>query len=358
MTTGGGRGQATVLSAGDYTDPARHQAERAAIFARHWLYCGHLSQLADDGDRLARTVAGYPLVLVNDRGVLRGFHNVCRHRGGPVAWEGEGRGPSLVCRYHGWSYGLDGTLRVARDFGDDAGTEGLALQAVRVDVWRNLLFANLDQAAPPLAEWIGTMAAECADFPMESFVAGPQSSHVLACNWKLYAENYQEGYHIPMVHPGLNRQVDARRYQVEVREGYCVHRAPTRDGSVTAGAWLWRFPGFALNLYPDGMSVESFHPAGPTSTVVEYAFSFAPGTPAAEVEAAVASSTAVLAEDARICEAVQRTMASGLYGGGVLSPRHEGGVRYVQELVQQALAGPASPDRGAPGAGGAPGGGK
>ncbi len=333
----------TLLGADAYTDPARHHAERHRVFARHWHAVGDVAQLAAPGDRLAVTVAGFPLLVVNDGGMLRGFHNVCRHRGGPLAPDGEGRGPALVCRYHGWSYGLDGSLRSARDFGDDAlCPEALSLRAVRVAAWRGLVFATLDDAGPELEAWLGAMADACRGFDMERFVPGTvpgsRAAHAIGCNWKVYAENYQEGYHIPLVHPGLNRQVEARAYRVEAHDdGWCSHHAPARDGSVTAGAWLWRFPGFALNLYPAGMSVESFHPTGPASTEVRYAFYFAPGTPPDEQQAAVDSSTTVLDEDRAICEAVQRAMASGLYQGGWCSPRHEGGVRLVQALVAAAM---------------------
>jgi choline monooxygenase len=174
---------------------------------------------------------------------------------------------------------------------------------------------------------------------MEEFEVTTRSSHELAANWKVYAENYQEGYHIPLVHPGLHRQIDSTRYEVEIDGRATVHRAPTRDGAVTNGAWLWRFPGLALNLYPSGMCLESYWPTGPTSTRVEYTFCFAPGTPVAEAEASVASSVAILDEDRTICEAVQRNLGSGLARPGVLSPRHEAGVALVQALVTDALGG-------------------
>ena len=164
-----------------------------------------------------------------------------------------------------------------------------------------------------------------------------RSSHDLAANWKVYAENYQEGYHIPLVHPGLNRQIDASRYEVVVDGAATVHAAPTRDGAATDGAWLWRFPGLALNLYPAGMCLESYWPTGPVSTRVEYTFAFAPGTPDDEMDGAVASSLAILDEDRVICEAVQRNLASGLARPGVLSPRHEAGVALVQRLVAAAV---------------------
>ena len=118
-----------------------------------------------------------------------------------------------------------------------------------------------------------------------------------------------------------------------------VHSAPTRDGSVTEGAWLWRFPGLALNLYPSGMCLESYWPTGPATTRVGYTFFFAPDTPVTEKEAAVASSVTILEEDRTICEAVQRNLASGAALPGTLSPRHEEGVGLVRALVAGALAG-------------------
>jgi phenylpropionate dioxygenase-like ring-hydroxylating dioxygenase large terminal subunit len=326
------------LPAAAYVDSRRHEAERAAIFAREWVALGDAARLARPGDYLAVTVAGYPLVVVNDEGDLRGFRNLCRHRSGPLVWDGEGRSPSFVCRYHGWAYGLDGALRSARDFGEEVPVEECSLHPISVAQWRSLLFACVDATAPPLLQWLGPIVEHCRPFAMEEFVATERSSHELAANWKVYAENYQEGYHIPLVHPGLNRQVDASRYEVDVVGEACLHSAPTRDGSATSGAWWWRFPGLALNLYTHGMSLESFWPTGPEATRLEYTFFFAPGTAAAEVERAVASSVGILEEDRRICEAVQRNLASGLAGPARLSPRHEGGVALLQGLVERALA--------------------
>lgn len=330
--------RATMLPAEAYTDAAVYAREREAIFGRSWACIGDAGQLAAAGNCLATWVAGYPIVVVNDAGALRAFHNVCRHRGGPVAWDGASTCSSFVCRYHGWSYSLDGSLRTARDFGDDdLPLEELSLAGAQVAVWRGLLFVHPDPGAAPLADWLGGLAGECAPYPMEAFKPVHRSSHLIAANWKVYAENYQEGYHIPLVHPGLNKQIDARRYRVDVREGYCVHSAPARDGSATSGVWLWRFPGLAVNLYPNGMCIETYAPEGPEATRIDYLFFFADDTPEEEVAAAITSSNTILDEDRTICEAVQRNYASGLYSGGLLSPAHERGVAYVQELVRDAL---------------------
>ena len=338
MTQAPSHARTAMLPASSYVEPAIYARERAAIFAREWTFVANASQLVASGSYVATVIAGYPIVVINDGGTLRAFHNICRHRGGPLVWDGEGNCKAFVCRYHGWAYGLDGGLQAARDFGDDdLRTEELSLHGVRVETWRGLVFVNLGVGAPALADWLGGFADECAGYAMESFRPVHRSSHHIAANWKVYAENYQEGYHIPLVHPGLNRQIDARRYQVDVRDGYCVHRAPPRDDAVTSGTWLWRFPGLALNLYANGMCLETFAPIGPAMTQIDYIFFFAEGTPASEIEASVASSTTILDEDRVICEAVQRNYESGLYAGGPLSPRHEGGVAYVQALVLCAL---------------------
>ena len=326
-----------TLPASWYHDPSVYERERHAIFASEWLYAGPDRGLHTPGDFLAADIAGWQVVVVVGRdGELRGFHNVCRHRAGPLVDAGSGNAALFVCRYHGWTYDLDGSLRNARDFGadDDFDAAEFRLHPVRAERWRGLVFVNLDLEARPLVEDLGEFAFECEGFPMESLEFTSEVSHELAANWKTYADNYMEGYHIPLVHPALNREIDARQYRVDVRGRYAVHSAPARDGSPTSGKWLWRFPNLALNLYPDGMNVERFVPVSPTRCRVVYHYFFKDGR---EDKDSIDMSMLLLDEDARICEAVQRNLESGAYDEGRLSPRHESGVVRFQELVRMAL---------------------
>jgi len=325
------------LAPSAYVDPVHYERERRAIFAKEWIAIGDRAQLDGAGAYVALTVAGFPIVVVNDDGNLRGFHNVCRHRAGPMVWDGRGSCRSFVCRYHGWAYGLDGGLKSARDFGAPLPTEELSLHAVSVASWRGLLFINLDPTPAALPDWLGVLVPQSESFAMEEFTVSHRSSHDVGANWKVYAENYQEGYHIPLIHPGLHAQVDSSRYRVEVVGAASIHSAPTRDGSATSGAWLWRFPGLALNIYHSGMCLESFWPTGPTTTRVEYTFFFSPDTSEHEAGAAVDSSIRILEEDRTICEAVQRNLTAGVFQPQVLSPRHEVGVQRVHSLVTRAL---------------------
>jgi choline monooxygenase len=286
--------------------------------------------------------------VVDDDGELRAHHNVCRHRAGPLVDPGCGRVPSLVCRYHGWAYGLDGRLRSARDFGaDEAGASAgfdpgtVALWPVRVERWRGLVFVNLDLdgRAPPLDEALGTFADECAPYPIEQLALVREVEHDLACNWKVYADNYLEGYHIPLIHPLLNREIDAKRYVVDVDEAHrwVRHSAPARDGAVNLGRWLWRWPNLALNLYPDAMNVERYDPVGPARTRLRYSYAFRDPDDHATHDAVMAVSAKVTAEDAAICAVVQRNLEGGAYDTGWLSPRHETAVAAFQRWVRAAV---------------------
>jgi choline monooxygenase len=328
-----------TLQAVDYSSADGHQRERHEIFGREWLCLGSAHAVREPGSYLAETIAGWPLLVVRDsEGMLRAFHNVCRHRAGPLVDDGCGSVRSLVCRYHGWAYGLDGSLRSARDSGlDPADVDGLELFAVQVAEWRGVLFACLEPNAPPLDAWLGDLAAECESFPMESWQPSERMSHHLACNWKTYGDNYLEGYHIPLLHPELNRQFDAKQYRVELGHNYCRHTAPPRDGSPADGRWLFRWPNLAMNIYGDSMNVEVIVPTGPESCSVSYSHFFVDPN-GADVADVIALADTVMEQDRRIVEAVQRNLAAGTYQGGLLSPRHENGLLQFQDLVRAAEA--------------------
>jgi choline monooxygenase len=326
-----------TLPAVDYVSPDVHEQERHAIFGTEWLCLGLSADLRAPGSYIADTVAGWPLLVVRDlEGSLRAFHNVCRHRAGPLVDDGGGSCRSLVCRYHGWAYGLDGSLRSARDSGlDTADIDGLDLLTVQVAEWCGVLFVCLDPDAPPLPDWLGDMAAECEPFPIETWQPAGRTMHVIDCNWKTYGDNYLEGYHIPLVHPALSRAIDPSSYRVEVHDGWVRHRAATREDALATGAWLWHWPNMAINLYESGMSVERWYPTGPTTCVLllDYSFADNEGTAAGRNRMDVDASMRICEEDKAICEAVQRNLTAGVYVTGLLSPRHELGVADFHRRV-------------------------
>jgi choline monooxygenase len=329
-----------TLPALAYHDPEWYRRERATIFSTRWQLAGFRAQLQQPGDVVTHTIAGTPvLVLVDGAGALCAFHNVCRHRAGAVV-DGDRRGcAALVCGYHGWTYALDGSLTRARDFGhaSDFVAAEYGLLPVAVAEWRGLVFVRLALDGPALLDELGALVDRCADRPMETLHYGHRAEHVVECNWKTYTDNYGEGYHVPLVHPELHRQIDSRRYEVRVFDGWAEHTAPTRDGAVSAGLWLWRYPNLGLNLYPDAMNVERWIPEGPTRTRITYDFFFADPSAAAVNAAVEALGTEVLDEDRRICEVVQRNLEAGMYDTGRLSPKHEVCVAAFHSWVRAAV---------------------
>jgi choline monooxygenase len=328
-----------TLAASWYRSREVFDAERDAVWGREWLVFAADARLGAPGRYVADTIAGWPLaVVVGPDGVLRGFHNVCAHRGGPIVWPGHGSAPNLVCRYHGWAYDWDGWLKTARDFGGEPPPGEYRLPPVRVERWRNLVWVNLDPDAPALADALGSFSTQCDEFPLESFEFTHEQERVLHCNWKTYADNYLEGYHIPLLHPELNREIDVRKYRVEVfeQDGYCLHTAPTRDGAANAGRWLFRYPNLALNVYADGMNVERILPDGPERTRITYQYFFA-DTDDPVNEETVKISGVTLDQDQAICEAVQRNLDAGVYAAGPLSPKHEGAVGWFHDRIRAAV---------------------
>jgi choline monooxygenase len=175
------------------------------------------------------------------------------------------------------------------------------------------VFVNLVADATPLTDDLGAFLAETDGFPLEAMTLVRAARHDLACNWKTYCDNYLEGYHIPLIHPELNRQYDAKRYRVDLGDRYCRHSAPRRDGTPEAdGRWLFRWPNLAYHHF------------------------FA-DPHAADVADVVAFADVVMEEDRRMVEVVQRNLAAGVYDTGKLSPRHEQGLAQFQDLVRRAL---------------------
>jgi choline monooxygenase len=333
---------ASTLPASWYRDPSLWERERRAIFGREWLMIARAEELPEPGSYATETVAGWPIFVIRDReGALRGFHNVCRHRAGPILWDGHGRCDVLRCRYHGWVYDISGGLRRTPEFGEpvDFDKADYGLHPIKVGIWRGLVFVNLDPAAEALDLAMASLTAETAPWPIDAYRFHSRVEHEIACNWKTYVDNYAEGYHVPSMHPGLDREIDSKQYQVILKDRHVVHQAPQRQNANYAGLWLWRFPNIALNIYATGMNVERIVPLGPSRTRLVYNFFFDDISKEAEAanDRAIGISRQVTLEDVRICEAVQRNLDSGQYDTGRLSPRHENGVWYFQKLVREAL---------------------
>lgn len=328
--------QAT-LPARLYGSPDAWARERSGVFGHAWLFLGHEAEAAAPGDWIAADIAGHRLFAVRGKdGALRAFHNVCRHRAGPLVegprghCEGE-----LTCAYHGWRYALDGRLRAATEFGAAEGFDprDFGLLPVRLEIWRGLAFACLDADGPPLEELVAPLEALLSERGLSIAAPALRRSHDLACDWKVYAENYLEGYHIGAVHPVLSEELGSAEYRVRVEGLLVVQEAVGVNDGPQAGVWGWLWPNLGINVYRDGAMIERMTPVGPGRTRLDYLFLNDGGEGA--LGEALDASDRLTAEDARICEAVQANLSAGAYDHGVLSPRHEMAVGWFQSRIAE-----------------------
>ena len=330
-----------TLDASLYSGEEPYRREQATLLRRAWRLAGHESMLKEAGDYLTDLVGGAPVIVVKGAdGETRAFHNVCRHRAGPLATDYSGNcGKALTCKYHGWRYTLDGRLRNAVDFGVLEGFDPreFGLFGARLENWRGFLFVNLDPHAAPVAEDLKPLDAMWSERATHPFTL--RRTHDIACNWKTYVENYLEGYHVKAVHPELSTQIVADEYSVEMRGCVSVHSAPPTGGGATDGLWAWVWPDLGVNVYKHGVMMERMTAIGHDKTRLDYLYFYDPAH-IDELDWMLKMSDQVTLEDKDICEQVQRNLNAGVYHAGVLSPKHEGGVAWFQARIREAHSGP------------------
>lgn len=342
-----------------YTDPVYLELEQERIFGRTWQLVGRTSQVAENGQFFTADIAGEGIVVLRDGEALRGFHNVCLHRAGMVA-VGCGKRKTLQCHYHGWTYNLKGDLIHAPEM---EGVERFSLadmhlKPIQVAQWGPLIFANLDLKAPPLADFLEDIPERARHFNIDAMKYVMRRDYVLDCNWKVYVDNYLEGYHIPVVHPGLHKEISYDGYRVEPHRYYSVQHAPLRPASgnpvgrkyVPAerggtdsdqAQYYWLFPNVMLNVYLGQMQTNVILPLGVdrTMTVFEWYSTNPPADTTADESwtRLLDFSDEIQAEDIEICEAVQKNLRSRVYDRGRYSVKRENGVHHFHSLLHEFL---------------------
>jgi choline monooxygenase len=318
-----------------YLDPAIYEEERRAIFARTWQLVALESDLVRPGDYVAETIAGFPIFIIrDDHGQLHAFHNVCRHRAGPLVTDAKGRcDREIVCQFHDWRYAFDGSLRHAIGFSADAfDASKFGLFKLQVAAWRGFLFINMDMDAPPIAPLLQALDAKLGAQPRRP--AKLRDRHPVACNWKVFTENYLDGYHREGVHPDLAPEEGAQRLEVQMEGDIAFYETPNRS-SAAEGLWMWVWPNLGMSVYRGVLLIEHMRPDGPDRTIIDHIFLHEPEDPS--VDAVMANSERITEEDTWVSERVQQNLRAGVYTQGVLSPSYEGAVAWFQRRVAEAL---------------------
>jgi phenylpropionate dioxygenase-like ring-hydroxylating dioxygenase large terminal subunit len=356
-----------TLPAWVYRSPEFHRAERRAIWTQQWLLVGHISQLTEPGDYVSMRIAGEPIAVVRGAdGELRGFSNVCRHRAARIL-DGAGNcGKAIRCPYHGWTYGLDGKLLAVPEKTGFPGfeREENGLWPVHVGVAAGFVFANLAAGPEPLDEALGPFSEWLAPYRPERLVSYDTGSSVLPINWKNSIDNFLEGYHVPVGHPGLLRMLDYKNYLVETTgSNVSIARSPMRDKASNdrrerlyqrlmrpmpglrapeSEQWnfVFAFPGTTVNLYPDQIDFWLNYPLDERRTLTIWN-AFRPPETMGRRDRLVRRLNSrinhlVQEEDNELTERVQEGLESSRYRAGVIGAR-ENGIKHFHDLVRAAI---------------------
>jgi choline monooxygenase len=332
-----------------YADPAVLRLEQERIFARTWQYAARADRVSEPGSLTPAWAGSLPVVLVRGHdGALRGFVNVCRHRG-HVLCEADARRETIQCPYHAWTYDLDGTLRSApraeREGAFDPAS--LSLVPVAVDAWGPFVFVNADRSAAPLADALGELPRLLAEGGVDleglRFHSRAESEEY-ACNWKVCAENFLECYHCALAHPSLAQTLDVSpdAYGLAHDGTLLSQFGPPRDtvaGTVPRGQFHFLFPSTVVNVMPgaQNLSIGPLLPRGPERTARYLDYFVGPDADDEWLRGFLELDERVGAEDRVLVEAVQRGIGSGALEAGVLLPESEQLIARFQALVLEAL---------------------
>src|SRR5215472_3355240 len=322
----------SVISWDWYRDPRVLAVEERRLFRPSWQYVGPLECLRRPGDHIVGQVSRVPVLVVRGGdGGLRGFLNVCRHRGSLVA-AADGNAPRLRCPYHAWTYNLDGTLRSAPQCGPEIEAElgELGLVPVRVATFGPFVFVNTSADGPLLEEVIGDLGEVIAGVGLDlvGLRRHQRFDYELPANWKIHLENYLECYHCPVAHPGFSAvmEVGPGRYELTAAPHRLSHRAPVRRsaaaGSVTAGSYHLLLPNVKININPgrQNLSIGPVYPDGVDKTAGFLDYYFGADADEAWIEEMMAFDGAVGTEDAALVAAAQRGVAGSWIDRGRILP--------------------------------------
>jgi phenylpropionate dioxygenase-like ring-hydroxylating dioxygenase large terminal subunit len=276
---------------GRYSDSGFAELERAQIWGKTWLLACLTSELPEPGSYVLFERCGVSVIISRGKdGLVRAFHNVCRHRASALLKAPKGRTMHFICPYHSWGYALDGTLKSvpeAHNF-KCLSKADRGLVPVRCETWRGIIFVNLDENAPPLAEFMAPLSAQTSGFPLEELVVHQHYTAELDCNWKLALHNFLEGYHTNAVHPKtlapylMPRSLSASlldhghaRIAVKKAKGASIYTSDDRSSDPVAEVFkryaisIACFPNNFFALDPNGFALQSFWPIGVNKSILD-----------------------------------------------------------------------------------------
>jgi Rieske 2Fe-2S family protein len=260
------------LEQGFYSDPGIFRRDVERVVMRHWLCTGHESSLPKPGDFQVVEIASESAIIVRgEDGNLRALVNVCRHRGSRVCWDTAGSARFFVCPYHGWTYGLDGSLQAARYMPDSFDAAGHGLKQIHLRVIEGLVFISFAKAPLSLDRAEKALRMNYRPYGWAGAKVAHRETYGIAANWKLAVENYLECYHCGPAHPEYSKlhaieqpparieKLNARMRERSAALGLDIpgHDHWTGSAEGEEAVWSFRYPLYdgAVTASEDGAPV-------------------------------------------------------------------------------------------------------
>ncbi len=330
-----------------YTKPDFHPFDLNNVISPGWQCVGHISRLKERGYTIPLTICGNPVFLLrDDNDVVKAFFNVCMHRGGPLIDKEESI-KFIKCLYHGWTYRLDGSLRGVPHFkhAELFDKSDFGLKEIEVEILDGLIWLRLQKSsnAPEFEFLTEGISEKIKNLKLESFSFGGIHEYDVACNWKVYVDNYLEGYHIPHVHPELCDLLSFKDYKTVCKEWYSLQYSPFKEKeslySSEGGEALYYFvyPNSMLNILPGRLQINRVEPVNHRSCKVIFEYYYKDVSDAVstgKMKDDMEFSNSVQQEDMDICEKVQRGLESKVYHKGRYSPEMETSVHHFHNCIR------------------------
>ena len=348
-----------TLPAGYYTDPSIFQLEKERIFADVWQFAGHLDQLPKIGSFFTLELLGENLFFIRTRSdEIKGFYNVCRHRAHQLL-DTEGNVDAIVCPYHAWRYGLDGTLQHARNSETVKGFDKAAfsLVPVKVELFFGIIMFNLNPEAasfcsqtPGLYEEVRAVCPQVDELVLEPPADNGFTASELECNWKVLVDNCVECYHCKPAHRAFVDLIDMESYKIALHQRHSSHVASGRPrnkaysyipNEQANGFGFWHvWPNMTFGSFPGEPNLAAFcsHPISLTRSRARGLRLRLPTPPTPEdLERTHYIDQILWPEDQAICESVQRGLSSRSYNQGMLMAQapYTGDSEAVVHLFQK-----------------------
>jgi choline monooxygenase len=356
-------GDAVGLPPFAYTCETFAREEHEHLFAKTWMCAGYAHETPNPGDVLPRTVAGVPMLFTRTKsGEIRCFHNICTHRGTVLVPQQASGQQALRCRYHGWTFDLEGNLRVTPHWGghNEPQADGLdkgclGLKPVRMHQWHDWLFVNVDGKAEPFEQYAAPFLKHFDEYDLTEATWCRTMPYEIGANWKLVAENYLETLHLNFVHTLLAEVAPFEQHDV-IADKACLGtiikvglpdawtddqalpRWPGVDAANRTAKNMALFPNFKLVIGPDHCASMVEFPDGPEVSHQRWDFYFAGEGATADRcaearEAIIHFYDKTNVEDFEAVEAVHEGHKSPAMAGARFNVIWEGGVHHFQKLV-------------------------